>query len=100
MLVFEAPGGGSFVFTTSQDRVSVPVENASWERQHVGLTVADCKEFDSWLARLTQFGISYQLINDERIYFTDPNGLVLEIEVAEPSAPNPAASDVLARWRP
>jgi catechol 2,3-dioxygenase-like lactoylglutathione lyase family enzyme len=74
-------------------------EEACWERQHAGVTVSTQEEFRSWLERLRKHGIRHKLVEDERVYFSDPNGLVLEIEVASPTAPSPAAAEVLARWR-
>src|SRR5690348_10517555 len=81
MLAYELPGGGSLAFTTSSDQVSVIPDESSWERRHVGLTVATRHDFDSWLQRLREADIKCQLVEDERIYFSDPDGLVLEIEV-------------------
>ncbi|HKW74893.1 MAG TPA: VOC family protein [Terriglobales bacterium] len=98
MLVYDLPGGGSLAFTTSAGTAPVIASEASWERQHVGLTVNTRQEFGSWLQRLQESGIKYQLVENERIYFSDPDGLVLEIEVASPTAPNPNAAEVLARW--
>lgn len=99
MLLYELPGGGSLAFSTSSSNASPNVGEDSWEREHVGLTVETPNEFNSWLQRLRELGIPLQLVENERIYFADPNGLVLEIEVGAPISPNPAASDVLARWR-
>jgi hypothetical protein len=62
------------------------------------LTVATRAEFDAWVRRLKAAGVRHQIIDDERVYFTDPDGLVLELEVAAPVSFNPAAADVLARW--
>lgn len=98
MLLYELPDGGSTAFTTSPDSASAVADESSWERQHIGLTVDTRQEFDSWLQRLEECGIKYQLVENERIYFSDPDGLVLEIEVASPTAPNPNAAEVLARW--
>jgi catechol 2,3-dioxygenase-like lactoylglutathione lyase family enzyme len=98
MLLYELPGGGSLAFITA-DHVPVDTDEASWERRHIGLGVNTREEFDSWLQRLQASGIKYRLVENERIYFADPDGLVLEIEVAAPMAPNPAACDVLAHWR-
>jgi catechol 2,3-dioxygenase-like lactoylglutathione lyase family enzyme len=98
MLVYEVPGGGSLAFTTSSDQVSVVADEASRERRHVGLTVDTRDEFDSWLQKLREAHIKFQVIEGERIYFSDPDGLIIEIEVASPTAPNPKATEVLAGW--
>jgi catechol 2,3-dioxygenase-like lactoylglutathione lyase family enzyme len=97
MLVYEVPGGGSLVFNSVRGdaRLSNDVE---WERRHVGLTVGSQAEFDAWLRRLQQHAVKYRLVDSERIYFADPDGLVLEIEVASPTPVNPAASELLSRW--
>jgi catechol 2,3-dioxygenase-like lactoylglutathione lyase family enzyme len=98
MLVYALPGGGSLVFSASRDRTPEAVGHIRWERRHVGLTVATRADFDEWLQRLKQLGVRHQVMENERIYFSDPDGLVLELEVASEMPTNPAASDVLTRW--
>jgi catechol 2,3-dioxygenase-like lactoylglutathione lyase family enzyme len=98
MLLYDLPGGGTIAFTTSSDQVPAFADEASWEHRHVGLTVGSREEFDSWLQKLRDSDIKYWFVENERIYFSDPDGLVVEIEVATPMAANPAAADVLARW--
>jgi catechol 2,3-dioxygenase-like lactoylglutathione lyase family enzyme len=98
MLVYALPGGGSLVFSASRNGESNGVENVAWQRRHVGLTVATRAEFDRWLERLKRLEVRHQLMDDERVYFSDPDGLVLELEVACETASNPAAYDILARW--
>ena len=56
------------------------------------------EEFDHWLNRLNACGVRHKVVDNERIYFEDPEGLVLEIEVASPLAINEAANDVLTCW--
>jgi catechol 2,3-dioxygenase-like lactoylglutathione lyase family enzyme len=97
MLAYELPGGGSLAFTTSSEGVPV-ADEAYWQRWHVGLTVDTRDEFDSWLQKLREAHIKFQVIEGERIYFSDPDGLIIEIEVASPTAPNPKATEVLAGW--
>ena len=99
MLVYELPGGGSLAFTTAPGCVPMVADEASWERRHLGLTVNTREEFDSSLQRLRESGINYRLVESERLYFSDPDGLVLEIEVASPTAPNPKAAEILTGWR-
>jgi catechol 2,3-dioxygenase-like lactoylglutathione lyase family enzyme len=99
MLIYALPDGGSLVFSASRAGGSLPAENVPWERRHVGLTVPTRAEFDSWLQRLKDFAVPYQLIDDERIYFSDPDGLVLELEVTSEMRINPAARDILAQWQ-
>jgi len=97
MLIYELPQDGFLVFTSGRSAAEAPGREI-WERQHVGLTVGTRAEFEEWLSRLKQHGISFQLVDDERIYFSDPDGLVLEIEVESRIVTNPAATDILARW--
>lgn len=99
MLVYSLPEGGSLVFSNRRDE-NLPAATAeiAWERAHVGLTVATRAEFDDWLDHLKQSGVPHQLIDDERIYFADPDGVVLELEVAAPSTVNDAAPEMLERW--
>lgn len=98
MLVYALPDGGSLVFTAAKESVPIPVDDVPWERRHVGLTLATRVEFESWLQRLREHGVRHRLLDDERIYFSAPDGLVLELEVASPMAADPAAEEVLARW--
>jgi len=64
----------------------------------VGLTVATHTEMEQWIEKLKTLNVAYQLVDNERIYFSDPDGLVLEIEVDEPVARNLQAAEALARW--
>lgn len=98
LLVYTLPGGGSLAFSVSPEKPAADLPVAAWERQHVGLSVVDRAAFDHWLLRLKEARISLELIDDERIYFADPNGLVIEIEVGAPSASNPQALEVLDHW--
>jgi catechol-2,3-dioxygenase len=69
-----------------------------WEQQHIGLTVGTTEEFDRWLKRLEESGVPHKVVEGERIYFADPDGVVLELEVASPLTVNDNAAEVLARW--
>jgi catechol 2,3-dioxygenase-like lactoylglutathione lyase family enzyme len=101
MLVYALPEGGSLVFSAARESGSSPAtDDVSWERRHVGLAVRTRAEFDHWLERLKDARVNYQLIDDERIYFADRDGLVLELEVASEVPDNPAALEILARWQP
>jgi catechol-2,3-dioxygenase len=64
----------------------------------MGLTVSTHTELEQWIQKLKTLNVTYQLIDHERIYFSDPDGLVLELEVDEPVARNPRAAEVLVRW--
>ena len=99
LLVYAVPEGGSLVFSSARDGAPSAVGNVSWERRHVGLTVSTRAELERWLQRLKESDVTHQLIDDDRVYFSDPDGLVLELEVATPTPVNPAASALLARWR-
>src|SRR5437868_4664885 len=85
MLVFKLPAGGMLVFTVSDDAPPTPTDERDWLRRHIGLAVANAVELDAWLTRLRAHGIRHQLVDNERIYFADPDGLVLELEVAPPT---------------
>lgn len=98
LLVYAFPGGGSLVFSASPDGVPSAEKEVVWDRQHVGLTVSTRTELDQWIQKLKALNVVYQLIDDERVYFSDPDGLVLELEVAQPVARNPGAAEILARW--
>ena len=99
LLVYSIPDGGSLAFNTSPDAISIPQLNAHWEQNHVGLTLTSRTEFEHWLSRLQQLAIPHQVIDDERIYFADPDGLVLELEVECEASRNPAAHEILSRWK-
>jgi catechol 2,3-dioxygenase-like lactoylglutathione lyase family enzyme len=98
LLVYAIPGGGSLVFSASSDGTPLDEKQVSWDRQHVGLTVSTRGELEQWIEKLKALNVVYQLIDNERVYFSDPNGLVLELEVAEPATRNPRAAEILARW--
>jgi len=98
MLIYELPNDGFLVFTSGESAAQAPSREI-WEREHIGLTVKTRVEFEHWLSKLKQHGISFQLVDNERIYFSDPDGLVLEIEVESRMSPDPAASEFLARWQ-
>ena len=99
LLVYSVPGGGSLAFTASPDVISIPQLNATWEQHHVGLTLTSRAEFEHWLSRLKQLAIPHQVIDKERIYFADPDGLVLELEVECEASRNPAALEILSLWK-
>ena len=99
LLVYALPDGGSLAFSASKDDAIRVSEEVTWERRHVGLMLSTRAEFESWLGRLKQFGIPHQVVDDERIYFSDPDGLVLELEVESSTPVDPDATDILSRWR-
>src|SRR5512146_2701691 len=84
MLVYALPGGGSLVFSTRPEGGRARDDEPDWERRHVGLVVSTRAEFERWLRRLKKCGIRHRLVDDERVYFSDPDGVVLELEVASP----------------
>ena len=86
------------VFSASPGSAPPPVRDVAWDRQHVGLTVATRAELEQWMKKLKIHNVEYQLIDDERIYFADPDGLVLELEIAEHVTRNLRAPEVLAQW--
>jgi catechol 2,3-dioxygenase-like lactoylglutathione lyase family enzyme len=98
MLIYHLSGGGSIVFSAARDQSSPPADDVAWERRHVGITVATRGEFERWLSLLKQHEIEHQLVEDERIYFADPDGLVMEIEVESAVPVNPEAEKVLELW--
>jgi len=98
LLVYVLPGGGSLVFSASPDGVPSAEKDVVWGRRHVGLVVSTRAELEQWIQKLKSQNVAYELIDGERIYFSDPDGLVLEIEVDEPVACNPQAAEILARW--
>ena len=98
MLVYALPDGGSLVFSARRGDPAPRADGVSFLRRHVGLTVASRADLDGWLRRLEAHGVPHELVDDERVYFADPDGLVLELEVAAPAPPDPAAREVLTRW--
>jgi len=98
LLVYALPGGGSLAFSASREYTPESPNQVAWERQHVGLTLATRAEYETWLKRLKEFAIPHRVVDDERTYFADPDGLVLELEVELASPADPKASETLARW--
>lgn len=84
MLMFALPAGGALVFTVAGGgaSASAPTAERDWQHRHLGLTVATAAELDAWITRLRAHGVPHQWIDNERLYFADPDGLVLELEVA------------------
>ena len=101
LLVYALPDGGSLAFSASRQYTPESADSpdhVTWERQHVGLTVASRAEYETWLKRLKEFSVPHRVVDDERIYLADPDGLVLELEVESPMPVDPNASDILRRW--
>jgi catechol 2,3-dioxygenase-like lactoylglutathione lyase family enzyme len=98
LLVYAVPGGGSLAFSVSRDHTPRQQGDVPWERRHVGLTVPTRAEYESWLNRLKESSVPHRVVDDERIYFADPDGLVLELEVESAAAADPNAFQTLARW--
>ena len=98
LLVYALPGGGSLVFSARRGDPAPRADGVSFQRRHVGLTVASRADLDGWICRLGANGVRHEIVDDERVYFADPDGLVLELEVAAPQLHDDAATDVLSRW--
>ena len=96
--VYALPEGGNMVFSASPGSAPPAERDVAWDRQHVGLTVATRAELEQWIQKLKTHNVEYQLIDDERIYFADPDGLVLELEIAEHVTRNLRAPEILAQW--
>ena len=64
----------------------------------MGLTLATRAQYETWLRRLKEFSVPHCVVDDERIYFADPDGLVLVLEVELASRADPKALETLARW--
>ena len=73
------------VFTAQLDARPVPTADRDWQHRHVGLTVASAADLDAWMTRLRTHHIRHELIDNERLYFADPDGHILELEVAPPT---------------
>lgn len=99
LLIYSLPDGGSLAFSASPEPVTLPQATMRWEESHVGLTLSSRAELEHWIKRLKEFSIPHQVIDDERLYFSDPNGLVLELEVECETPRNPAALEILAQWK-
>ena len=98
LMVYALPEGGNLVFSASRGSAPPAERDVAWDRQHVGLTVATRAELEQWIQKLKTQNVEYQLIDDERIYFADPDGLVLELEIAERVTRNLRAPEILAQW--
>ncbi len=65
---------------------------------HIGLSVPTAGEFKRWLKRLKDFDVPHRVVDGERVYFEDPDGLLLELEIASPMEFHADAAKTLARW--
>ncbi len=79
---FDAGGGNSLAFF---DGAALPTEAAPQHLNHLALTVATVDEFDEAYRRLKEHGVEVTDIIERRygktFYFSDPNGIRLQIEV-------------------
>lgn len=98
MLMYALPEGGSLAFTTWGHGNFQLLGDVACELRHVGITVGTRAEFERCMSRLNEAGIRFQLVEDERIYFSDPDGLVIELEVGLALNPNPSAERVFDGW--
>ncbi len=98
LLVYDLPGGGRLAFMASSHSQAAGGSMVDWEQQHIGLTVGTTEEFERWLKRLNECGVPHKVIEGERVYFADPDGVVLELEVASPMTVNNKAPEVLVGW--
>ncbi len=98
MLIYRLPEGGNLVFTAVRNPLVAVNSGADWEKQHLGLTVSTRAELEAWSKRLEDYGVKYRWVDDERIYFSDPDGVFLELEVESPLASDPKALDKMQRW--
>ena len=98
MLIYDLPDGGSLVFSARRGETPRRAADETWTRQHVGLTLRSHDDFEAWVHRLERHGVRYQLIEDQRVYFADPDGRVIELEVALPHTTDPDALGKLKDW--
>lgn len=92
-------GDRLLVFATSAGKA--PPADDTWETRHLGLTVASEGERLNYRKRLEAAGVPLRIEDpgpEERIYFRDPNGLVVEIEAAYVTPPQADAEAVLTAW--
>lgn len=81
MLMFKLPAAGMLIFTVRPTARAITIDEREWQQRHIGLAVRTAAELDTWLTRLRAHSIHHTLVDEERVYFTDPDGHVLEIEI-------------------
>jgi catechol 2,3-dioxygenase-like lactoylglutathione lyase family enzyme len=92
-------GDRLLVFATAAGKA--PLADDTWETLHVGLFAASVEERLDYRRQLEAAGVPLHIEDpgpEERIYFRDPNGLVVEIEAAYLTPPQADAEAVLSAW--
>lgn len=103
MMTLTLEGGLTLSLTCGDGvRPLLPVEPGG-DVAHVGLMVAGPAERDGWKRHLTEHGVRFTVEDegpDERLYFTDPNGIVFEIEATWQPPPGSAsqAPAIVRAW--
>ena len=83
MLRFALPGGGSLVFSVRPNASAPSAVKSNWEDRHAGLAVSSQADLDACALRLRERGVPHRVVDGNRLYFADPDGLVIELEAAE-----------------
>jgi catechol 2,3-dioxygenase-like lactoylglutathione lyase family enzyme len=83
---FELPGGGLQWSYDCADGRQIGFDTGEWRQPagHVSFSVESAAERDAILAKLRAVGVPVRIEDpgpEERLYFEDPNGLTLEVEL-------------------
>ncbi|MFI4935540.1 MAG: VOC family protein [Caulobacterales bacterium] len=104
MLLYALSDGRELVLVSLRGAKRPPPDGLAPDVRHYAFAVASDEALAAWRARLTaaKVAVTDEDHGDQRsIYFTDPNGVVLEIttpaSAAEPIA-NPAALEKARAW--
>jgi catechol 2,3-dioxygenase-like lactoylglutathione lyase family enzyme len=104
MMVFALEGGRELVLVALRGMRPPPPSGLPADTRHYAFSVADRTEQDGWRAKLTAAGVPVSEENhgdQNSIYFTDPNGVVLEITTPPSDADaieDPGAVERARRW--
>ena len=105
LMMFFATGGGQLLALCALHGAQrPPADGLPADVRHYAFSVASSAEQADWKARLRRHGIAFSEEDhgtQHSIYFTDPNGIVLEVTTPQSppgSQPDAQAAERVRRW--
>ena len=102
MMVFGVADGRKLAFFAFRGLAAAAGEALPSGARHFAFAAASRQDYALWKAKLAAAGVAF---NEEdhgtqhSIYFSDPNGVRLEITTPAPDdAPDPEAGEIVKRW--
>jgi catechol 2,3-dioxygenase-like lactoylglutathione lyase family enzyme len=104
MMFFGVGGGQQLALCALRGARQPPPDDLPQDVRHYAFAVASRAEQEEWKARLRAHGVHYSEEDHTRqhsLYFTDPNGIMLEVTSPASAAPQEAqahALETVERW--